>query len=259
MYGGAQGIWVDKARTANLTEDGNGVTVGLLHTGRSYPDELSDDGVIYHYPCTTRGARDGNEIKATKSARDLGLPVFVITHSSPGSSLRDVHLSWVEDWDDAYAAFLVAFADQPSLRVSPIDNKPFELETAATTVERVVRSPSGQQRFKFGVLKRYGPRCTLCAMDVPELLDAAHIRPRCERGTDDPRNGLVLCALHHRALDAGLFAIHPDTLEVRCRKAGPDAGSLGIAYTTLDHLGTKPHRGALKWFWRKWKSGHRGA
>ena len=48
VYGGAQGIWVDKKRTASLSPDGMGVTVGILHTGRHYPDDLSDDGVIYH-------------------------------------------------------------------------------------------------------------------------------------------------------------------------------------------------------------------
>jgi putative restriction endonuclease len=39
IYGGAQGIWVDKARTAAITDDGSGVTVGVLHTGSSYADD----------------------------------------------------------------------------------------------------------------------------------------------------------------------------------------------------------------------------
>jgi hypothetical protein len=34
VYGGAQGVWVDKVRTGHLAL--NGVTVGLLHTGRHY-------------------------------------------------------------------------------------------------------------------------------------------------------------------------------------------------------------------------------
>jgi hypothetical protein len=37
VYGGAQGIWVDKSHTGSLTSDGGGVTVGVLHTGRHYP------------------------------------------------------------------------------------------------------------------------------------------------------------------------------------------------------------------------------
>ena len=54
VYGGAQGIWVDKARTATIAINGSGVTVSLLHTGRHYPDDISEDGLIYHYPRTSR-------------------------------------------------------------------------------------------------------------------------------------------------------------------------------------------------------------
>lgn len=73
ISGGAQGIWVDKARTGRLAA--NGVTVGLLHTGRHYPDYVSEDGLIYHYPNTARPpARDFAEVEATKNAARLGLP-----------------------------------------------------------------------------------------------------------------------------------------------------------------------------------------
>jgi hypothetical protein len=41
VYGGAQGIWVDKTMTGTLSPDGQGVTVSILHTGRHYPDDLA--------------------------------------------------------------------------------------------------------------------------------------------------------------------------------------------------------------------------
>ena len=44
IYAGAQGIWVDKTHTASAETGPDGVTVGILHTGRHYPDDLSDDG-----------------------------------------------------------------------------------------------------------------------------------------------------------------------------------------------------------------------
>ena len=49
FYGG-RGIWVHQEATKGICRSANGVTVGLLHTGSSYADDLSDDGVIYHYP-----------------------------------------------------------------------------------------------------------------------------------------------------------------------------------------------------------------
>lgn len=44
-YGGAQGVWVDKKLTGALAPP-YGATVGLLHTGSSYADDLSDDCVL---------------------------------------------------------------------------------------------------------------------------------------------------------------------------------------------------------------------
>jgi hypothetical protein len=66
IYGGAQGVWVDKDVTGHGARDGAGIALGVLHNGTSYKDDLSDDGVIYHFPRTTRrglcsGKQDGCE------------------------------------------------------------------------------------------------------------------------------------------------------------------------------------------------------
>jgi len=257
IYGGAQGVWVDKARTGSLTGDGTGVTVGLLHTGSSYPDDLSDDGVLYHYPSTDRPrGRDLAEIEATKAAGRLGLPVFVISYPSPGSARRDVHLGWVESWDDSLEIFLIAFGEsQTAPLVTGAEEQPFRLvEEKRRTARRQVEARVGQQRFKFLVFQRYGERCAVCGISAPQLLDAAHLRPKRKRGSDDPRNGLVLCASHHRALDAGLFAIEPSSLQIHFNSSGPDADSLRIDHSTLEHLPKKPHDEALQWLRTRWRS-----
>ncbi len=256
VYGGAQGIWVDKARTSSLTNNGTGVTVGLLHTGTAYADDLTDDGVLYHYPSTNRPAtRDLAEVDATKAAGRLGLPVFVVTHSSLNLGKRDVHLGWVENWDDSSKLFLITFGDvQPPQPAIEPEQEPFELvEKGYETSTKKVQTRPGQQRFKFRVLKRYGPQCAVCDINVPEVLDAAHLRSKEKHGSDDPRNGLVLCAVHHRALDTGLFAIEPSSLKICCRASGPDCNALRIQYTTLEHLPEKPHIHALEWIWSRWR------
>jgi putative restriction endonuclease len=255
IYGGAQGVWVDKARTGSLTEDTTGVTVGLLHTGSSYADDLSDDGVLYHYPATNRPrGRDLSEIEATKAAGRLGLPVFVITYPSPGSTRRNIYLGWVESWDDSLETFLITFGDsQPAPPVSETEEQPFRLVEERRTARSQVDARLGQQRFKFYVFKRYGERCAVCGISAPQLLDAAHLRPKRENGSDDPRNGLVLCASHHRALEAELFAIEPGSLRIRYTASGPDADPLRMDYSTLEHLPKKPHTEALEWLWGKWQ------
>jgi hypothetical protein len=256
IYGGAQGIWVDKSRTRYLTPDGTGVSVGLLHTGTAYPDDLSDDGVLYHYPSTERPpARDVAEVNSTKAASKLDLPVFVIT-PGPSSTERNVRLAWVEDWDDRAGLFLISFGEgRPKSALSDADeDQLFELtdETPRRRAETEVRH--GQQRFKFQVLKRYGPSCAVCGIEVLVLLDAAHLCPKGNRGSDDPRNGLILCAVHHRALDAGLFAVHPETTQIHFRPLGLRRDHLRITYRSLAHLPRQPHRQALEWLWKKWSS-----
>ncbi len=218
IYGGAQGIWTDKIRTSSITPDGVGVTVGVLHTGEHYPDDLSDDAIIYHYPSTHRpGGRDIGEINATKNAGKLGLPVFVVTSSSSPNK-RDVFLGRVEKWDDETQQFLISFASNIS-KVEPTtpdldaeDEAPFRAFETTSPVHRMVTGRPGQVRFKFNVIKRYGPKCAVCDLDISELLEAAHVIPKKKRGSDDPGNGLVLCANHHRAWDMGLFGIEPTTV-----------------------------------------------
>jgi putative restriction endonuclease len=256
IYRGGQGIWVNKDQTSGLTNDGGGVTVGLLHTGQSYADDLSADDVLYHYPATNRPTgRDLSEIEATKAAGQMGLPVFVVTPSHSGRGKRHVHLGLVEEWDDSLEMFLVTFMDsiRPLSPVTAPEEEPFNLTERREAVRREVKARPGQQRFSFQVLKRYGPKCAVCRMSIPEVLEAAHLVPNSKAGSFDPRNGLVLCASHHRALDAGLFAVEPSSLEIRYKASGPDAKALRVDYRTLEHLPNRPHKDALEWRWKRWR------
>jgi len=256
IYGGAQGIWVDKERTQALTPDGVGVTVAVLHTGTSYPDDLSDDGMLYHYPLTRRQeARDRSEVESTKTAGKLRLPVFVITYPALSSNKRDVRLGWVAGWDDASREFLITFGETPTQvpGAEAEEDEAFHLQDGRIGKVREVEQRTGQAGFKFRVLRRYGPQCAVCDFEVLAVLDAAHLFPKNKGGTDDPRNGLVFCAAHHRAFDAGLFTIEPDTLVVHSKPGGPTLKLLKITKSSVVHLPRKPHREALEWCWKRWK------
>jgi len=89
-----------------------------------------------------------------------------------------------------------------------------------------------------------------------ELLDGAHIIPEKSNGSKDPRNGLILCALHHRAFDAGLFAIEPKTLKIHFSSQVKQHDTLNLIYESIEHLKRKPHEQALGWAWEKWKKKH---
>ena len=89
----------------------------------------------------------------------------------------------------------------------------------------------------------------MCGLNVPELLEAAHIIPDEHDGADDPRNGLVLCCNHHRAYDSNLFLIDPKSLKLHYIKPGSSGSYLRIIRTDLLHLSRKPHPEALQWRW----------
>jgi putative restriction endonuclease len=252
VYRGAQGIWVDKDRTAHLAEDGIGIAVSMLHTGSSFPDELDEDAPIYHYPNTDRPpARDDNEVQALKNAKAHQVPVFVIVRPTPSSTVRGLEFGWVEDWNDSTQEFLITLGgDAPPPTTTAIaDDEPFDLvsDRPTTTTEQIARP--GQARFRFEVFQRYSAKCALCDITLPKLLDAAHLRPVAKRGSDDPRNALVLCANHHRALDAGLITINPDTTTIASNNPQDPLASIGVLVDDLAHIPNPPHRAAFQWLW----------
>jgi putative restriction endonuclease len=251
-YGGQQGIWIDKKRTSILTPDGVGIAVGLLHTGEFYPDDLSDDALLYHYPVTNRRGKDQAEIEATKNAERYGLPVFVII-GRPIDKGRSLRLGWVESWDDESKLFLVRFSESqpPRSSVEDMDETPFSLTGPRNTQLVMAESRRGQPAFRMKVIQRYGPKCAVCDVDILAMLESAHLREKNEDGSDDPRNGLVLCANHHSAMDANLLAFEPTTLAIINRTDGPSREEMGVVRSDIRHLPRPPHLDSIAWLWHR--------
>ena len=102
------------------------------------------------------------------------------------------------------------------------------------------------------MLKRYGTNCAFCSIKRSDLLDAAHIYPKSKLGTDDPRNGIPLCPLHHRVFDNGFAVINPVNYEIEYRKQGPFAEEMNITKKSINHLKNKPHKEALSKIYEDW-------
>jgi putative restriction endonuclease len=76
---------------------------------------------------------------------------------------------------------------------------------------RVARDPE----FRAAMIRLYEHRCAMCGFDgrlgsSDLALEAAHIMWHALGGPDDPTNGLLLCSIHHRALDRGAMGITDD-------------------------------------------------
>ena len=238
IYGGASGVWVNKQRTQELAKDG--VVVGLLHTGKHYDDDIDETGVLYHYPTTHRPkSRDENEIQSIKNAQILKLPIFVIRNVG---AFRKIDLAWLDDHDDELRICVLSFHGvRPEMNSfqSPQELAKLPLfgprKKSKVEVLRAERDPF----FKFNIMKRFKGECIATNTSVTQMLDAAHIIPVASGGTESSENGILLSASAHRALDSGLWAINPKTLQIETKKDGPSAARMKLTNTDLSGYADK--------------------
>jgi hypothetical protein len=116
--------------------------------------------VIYHFPRTDRpGKRDASETAALISCGELGLPLFVITHSDGGRT-RTVIQGKIIDVDRQGAVVLISFdLNEPVL--SAAATEPFRLEASRKEKKAAAQRLVRNARFKFAVAKRVGWGCAV--------------------------------------------------------------------------------------------------
>ncbi|HEV2881115.1 MAG TPA: HNH endonuclease [Pyrinomonadaceae bacterium] len=104
--------------------------------------------------------------------------------------------------------------EQSLIKQKSLDNTPRLREGAVKQVKKVVERPRSAA-FRISVKKLYQYKCTICgfgllAPDGQSAVDSAHIYPKELDGSDDFRNGICLCRLHHWAFDSGWMSIADD-------------------------------------------------
>ena len=115
------------------------------------------------------------------------------------------------------------------------DDYPIGEDRAVKTTARV-----GQGFFRSAVMSAYDGRCCITALSVPSLLVASHIVPwRYDRANRlNPRNGLLLSALHDKAFDSGLLTINDD-MTVRVSENQYEAGDKYFRQSILSYQGQR--------------------
>jgi putative restriction endonuclease len=133
--------------------------------------------------------------------------------------------------------------------------RPTEPERAKklSVVQRRVRS----ELFQMTVRLAYERKCAFCGRgmltpaEIPEV-EAAHIIPRAEDGSNDARNGLALCRSHHWAFDRLLWTVteaHEIVIPRRVRGIAENArlvARMGNLLRVPDEAGLRPAREATK-------------
>lgn len=98
---------------------------------------------------------------------------------------------------------------KPVEEFSGIDIQQLPIGTSKSVV---IRQRVGQRFFRDAVLMAYNNRCCITGISVPSLLEACHISSwkDDEKNRTNPKNGLCLNSLFHKAFDKYLLTITPN-------------------------------------------------
>jgi len=222
------------------------------------PDEsLMADGMYLTLPTIKGWGQDAIEIGALRKAGDSGLPILVSSTGYARAGFQTHQLGWIQYWNES--GFYIQFGNRRPKKQKWLTQDWDSTSFVVTTSGRTLRTTEVRLRdfeFRHLVFQRYGAKCAFCGLSVPPLLQAAHIVPVAEGGTDDPRNGLVLCANHHLAFDHGMVGICPDNFSIKTL-VDADSRDLGITEQDLGCLSARPHLKALRMRW-EYRQGRKG-
>lgn len=165
-----------------------------------YLDNPAEDGDGIRYDFSP----SAHENEGLKRLRESATPLIYLIQVKGRPRPEYLILSpvFIQGWDDSSRTFFVDVA--PALPLKVEDGAAVDKRYATRTV--TVRLHQAQ--FRKAVLEAYQSRCSVCDLRAHHLLDGAHITP--DSSTDGLpviRNGLSLCALHHRAFDTDILLV----------------------------------------------------
>jgi hypothetical protein len=142
---------------------------------------------VVHMPGREAGRQRGHRHEARRRTADTCLRRI---RPQPKVPLAGIRLAWIEGWDDHARIFSLTFAPTAPGKIQDhddSDDEPFHM-FGSTSRRRMspIRQRPGQPRFKLKVVQRYGMRCPLSGVTVPEMLDAVHLVPDADDGASDP-------------------------------------------------------------------------
>ena len=260
IHKGERGIYRDVNKTRfSIFKDG--LTLSILDTGKIYDDVLTDTHLTYYYPDTATKNRDIGEVNSLKNIEKYNIPIFVVLGLAKDRSNKEIRLGYVKNHNDSQKNFLIEFKINKEQILSPkfekiIEEQEEENENSLVLfinnfkgkTKTSIRRSNNQQLFNSNVFKYYDAKCAVC--DLEYSLDAAHIIPVSNKGTDHKRNGLILCKNHHKAFDDNFFKINPKTMKIEFFHTKT---KLRITKNNLNHLNKKPAKVFLEWRYKNYK------
>lgn len=257
IHKGERGIYRDVTNTRkSIFKDG--LTLSVLDTGKIYDDVLTDSHLEYHYPKTEQKTTDLGEINSLKEAEKYNLPIFIVLGVNTETSKKELRFGYIKNHNDQQKTILIEFDSNKELILTAkyenyIDTNisendlPLFQKRKKKNISAKSRA-NNQPKFRADVFNYYQNECAVCGIKL--FLDAAHIIPVENYGTDNKENGIILCKNHHKAFDDNLFKINPSNFKLEFFE---EVSNLRIKKIDLNHLNNKPALKYLEWRYKNYR------
>ena len=116
-----------------------------------------------------------------------------------------------EKTDKKVLEYLDAYISQRMEGIEAIES--FDKPLVGIEREAIIKIRENQGKFRKRMFKKYGKKCCICGVTLPDLLIASHIKPWCKSDENEKlsyENGLLLCPNHDKLFDSGYISFNDD-------------------------------------------------
>ncbi len=141
--------------------------------------------------------------------------------ANSGKNAIEMYNEFTSSWNEMLyqsEVLLAQYQDKKVEEISLNENEIQDIEKDilygknGKDIERIVKTRVNQSLFRKVVVNNYSNSCTICSLDIQNLLVASHILKWSEKIEHrlNPTNGLCLCNIHDRAFELGYIGINKD-------------------------------------------------
>ena len=225
------GIYVPSAARVEY-DGGRKYALSVHSTGREKYDDrppipLADGTWVLSYAAHEGSDSSQGYNSALMNCLSDGIPVGVLVKEALGYHV--LGLAYVEQYNSATRMFTLhgpvsaateaagsfvphGFEDLPADEQDILMELDGQDERCVVTAQQIRREQ--QSKFRNALLDAYSGTCAITGVNVPEVLQAAHINPYRGRKSQIVNNGILLRADLHLLYDAHLISVEPSSLSV---------------------------------------------
>lgn len=183
------------------------LTITTTYNG-PYEDKIGNDFLTYKYRGDNESYVEHRDNVGLRKCMRKHVPLIYLHGVEVGQYVA-IYPVFIIDDDMSEMEFTVAADDIRILSTSQVDDVTGEKERRKY-ITREVKHRIHQSGFRARIMRAYKETCAFCRLKHANLLDAAHIVPDSENGSNEVQNGMALCKIHHAAFDQHVLGVDPD-------------------------------------------------